>query len=531
MKTCPYKVRGRLAGIDEYLIKLTSRNHGLSQFLANTPAHIYEPTQLSIMPSYDLAPASSLALAVATAIGIAWNLLSYIHSKSEESSFEVKATLKDGLCGHDDISISRLPLHDVKGSSLQILLGLFHERDVHVTVQDNSLVSSKQSWNFARRKSRSGVSLHYFMPMWINPPSQKHRSADGSYEFHTNAWNMNGLSATEIGRTTLINLLVLSNARTIYEYSDSSGYRAAFGGWTGQWYINWRAGQQAVVTLRPHDSHSPASDVYPPVFPARVSRAVQMMAGVVVDVTAPQSFSVAFPGRLSPGYYRLRYQKNGFGLSHGSRHIYNMNGGKVFEIDFLLPQPTSKFEENEGTLLKLPSLEEHENAWLYIGPREQAILADALDRLPWANLSWSMHRGMRDILLAFASERMDAHREALAQQLRNAAQKFHTQLVSVGWNSDFAKSQMGDMAASAILARRGNSGDAVRIVTALAEQIHGGSIQEYDHISFWGKDGPLLDSDLTPDEVVALVKCFVIEWSQDFDYQIYHQLPITLLLG
>lgn len=29
-------------------------------------------------------------------------------------------------------------------------------------------------------------------------------------------------------------------------------------------------------------------------------------------------------------------------------------------------------------------------------------------------------------------------------------------------------------------------------------------------------------------DVVALVKCFVLEWSTDFDYQMYHDLPLTM---
>jgi hypothetical protein len=475
-----------------------------------------------------------LLLLVLTAIAVVVRLTRWTSNRSKkEVTHEIKASLKDGFCGHNDILISRLPLPQAHASSWATLLRLFHEHSAQVTVHGDVLISSKKSWkaleaSFGHARTRADLSQ-------IPGEAQLHKlsSADGSYDFYTSRGNAHGTHAVQINRATLITLLTLSNGRTIYEYSDASGYRGAFGSWTGQWYINWRAGQPAVVTLKPHDSHSPATDVYPPTFPARVDRCVQMMAGVVVDATAPMSFSVAFPGRLAPGHYRLEHQKNGFGLSHGSRHIYNMNGGKVFEIDFLYPRPIDYVDKKEDFCLKLPSLQDDRDVLLHVSSQEHRILEEALDKLPWANLSWSMHRGMRDLLLACACDRMNQYRAPLARQLRDAAQKYHAQLVNSGWNSDFAKSQMGEMASSAVLAGRGNSGDAVRIVTALAEQIHGGTAAQRDTTSFW--TGGLADvskeTQLQPDEIVALVKCFVLEWSQDFNYQMYHQLPLTLLLG
>lgn len=459
-----------------------------------------------------------LLLTLATASGLSL-LLKYTLSK--EAANELKANLKYGFCGQNEICVSRLPVERQRNGSLSNLLGLFHERDAQVTVLANELVSSKKSWKaLDNRPSFLELQTQNLQPSrW-----QKLRSADGSYEFFAR-------SGTDISRNTLITLLVLSNARSIYEYSDSSGYRAAFGSWIGQWYINWRAGKQAVVTLRPHDSHSPASDVYPPTFSARVDRCVQMMAGVVIDANSPQSFSVAFPGRLAPGNYQLEYQKNGFGLSHGSRHLYNMNGGKVFEIDFLFPRPIDKVNQQDEVCLRLPSTREDAFVWLQVPPQEYKILEEALDKLPWANLSWSMHRGMRDLLLACARDRMDQSRSLLAEQLRDSAASNHTLLVEGGWNSDFARSGMAEMAASAVLAGRGNSGDAVRVVTALAEQIHKGTTEQRDRTLFWRSRRRADGLRRGPDEVVALVKCFVLEWSQDFNYQMYHQLPLNLLLG
>lgn len=126
--------------------------------------------------------------------------------------------------------------------------------------------------------------------------------------------------------------------------------------------------------------------------------------------------------------------------------------------------------------------------------------------------------------MAFSQKTMDTYRQVLAQQLQHAAIDFSNALVDAGWEHDSVQNYMGNMAASAVLAKRGNSGDAVRIVTALAGEIHGGSLNELDETTFWRERSskPKIVDSLDPDTVVALVKCFVLEWSIDFDYQMYH---------
>ncbi|KAL5428779.1 hypothetical protein PMIN04_000646 [Paraphaeosphaeria minitans] len=370
------------------------------------------------------------------------------------------ASLKDGFCGHNNILISRLPLPQASPSSwgLLTLVRLFHEHDAQVTVRGDTLVSSKKSWadlETGPRYSRVLGTVPNLRSFSSDAQPRKLRSADGSYDVYDTARG-HGTHAVRINRATLINILVLSNARAIYEYSDASGYRGAFGSWTGQRYIDWRAGQPAVVTLRPHDSHAPTTDVYPPAFPARVGRCVRMMAGVVVDAASPESFGAAFPGRLAPDRYRLKHRRNGFGLSHGSRHTYNMNGGKVFEIDFLFPEPVLEMDAQgaggwraprSSICLALPSLSGDDGVEVDVSWQDEKTLSKALDRLPWTNLSWSMHRGMRDLLLAVAHESMEQHRDTLARSLRDAAQTYHAQLVCSGWDGDFAKKRMGEMAA------------------------------------------------------------------------------------
>jgi hypothetical protein len=409
------------------------------------------------------------------------------------------ANMRSGLCRHNDLLISRLPAEGAGLESWSILLHTLHEANSSVKVRDGLLKSD--------------------VPSWGNIYTQLVKIEDG-------------IGSIPISRTTLITLLLLSNARFIHEFSDASGYRAALGSWCGQWYINWRVGKPATVTLRAHDSHSPATDVYPPVFFARVDACVRMMAGVVVHPSkgAP-AFAVAFPGRMATGKYFLEHQANGFALSHGARHIYNMNGGKVFEVDFLLPRVQESRQPGHGDLeLSLPNPEPKRSTRLYVPEKEKEILAKCMDYLPWTYLSWSMHWGMRDILLAFSSEPMQRYRQRLAKRLQQAPRQYRATLVKEGWNAPFVDKYMGDMASSAILAERGNSGDAVRIVTDLAALIHGRSLASLDETRFWRDNADHdIDEELDADTVAALVKCFVLEWSVEFDYQIYHRLPIDLV--
>lgn len=91
---------------------------------------------------------------------------------------------------------------------------------------------------------------------------------------------------------------------------------------------------------------------------------------------------------------------------------------------------------------------------------------------------------------------------------------------------------MEDMASSAVLAGRGNSGDAVRVVTDIAVILWNGDSSALDETHFWRQLIPELSSPtLSTMAVIALTKCFVLEWSLDLDYQLYHDFPLELYFG
>ena len=148
-----------------------------------------------------------------------------------------------------------------------------------------------------------------------------------------------------------------------------------------------------------------------------------------------------------------------------------MMGGKVYEVDFMSAVETLDFTISaDALLLDLPSTNEDKRRRVrMMVPAEcHDKIKWALDCVPWNSLSWSIHRGMRDILLAFGKPLMDEFRSELAALLKRTVADNAAALEHIGWNAEFIRKSMGDMASSAILDGSGDSGDLVRVVTDVA---------------------------------------------------------------
>jgi hypothetical protein len=347
----------------------------------------------------------------------------------------------------------------------------------------------------------------------------------------------------KISRATLMTLLALTNARPIYRYSSAAGHRSAYPSYCGQWTISWPIGKPCVVRLAPHDSHSATTDVYPLSFPARIDKCVELMAGIISD----GEWKVAFPGRAKHvGPWLLEERPKGFGGAHGARHLYNMQGGKVFEVDLLAMVPWAASQPIDTTGIDVPVLGEASHAVLYVPENEARILGKALDCLPWSSLSWSLHRGLKDVLLAYGKPVMDQYRVKFASALQATVPVCRSALVQRGWAPELVDGPMASMAESAILSGIGNSGDVVRIVVAIVEcQLErvGADKVNLDRTNFWSSqlkvDGSglatvfageqLLTADV--DITIVLTKFFVLEWSQELDYQLYPDLPVEILFA
>jgi len=273
-------------------------------------------------------------------------------------------------------------------------------------------------------------------------------------------------------------------------------------------------------------------------------------------------WKMAFPGRArQKGPWILGEKKKGFSGAQGSRHLYNMQGGNVFEVDMLVMVKCSLEDQHQEKMLKLelPCLaQDCPTTTLFVPQDEVRLLAQALDNLPWSSLSWSMHRGMRDLLVAYGKPIMNQFRAEFAAAIKEEVEKCAIPLVKRGWQPDFVSGPMADMAHSAIMAGVGNSADLVRVVVAIVEAllehaepkraVHQGRVYK-DTTLFWrhlfgsamsgesegyksfnGHTKLQYDSDLLT-QIIALTKFFVLEWSQELDYQLYHDLPVELFMA
>ena len=233
----------------------------------------------------------------------------------------------------------------------------------------------------------------------------------------------------------------------------------------------------------------------------------------------------------------LKYVVKGFPGAHGSRHLYNMMGGKFYEVGFMSAITTLDFAIPEGALLlDLPGTNEDKRRRVrMIVPVEcHDKIKWTLDCLPWNSLSWSIHRGMRDILLAFGKPVMNEFRSELADLLKATVADNPVALDNIGWNPEFVRKSMGDIASSAIMDGNGDSGDLVRVVTDVARAYLGHTeldrhFEALDEIRFWRL--PAAERRLDRAGLIALTKFFVLEWSIETDYQLYHQLPLTMNFG
>ena len=451
----------------------------------------------------------------------------------------IRARLNEGLCGYRHIAMSRLPIGPTGTASWTVCLSIFHEttyfernekRRMRFPVGKNgnsSLGAVGEDDGSRQLQKRSQAS-------WLSLPVRSLARKGSS-------------ACIIIDRTTLMILLSATNASQGFRYSDAAGYRAAFYSYSGVWYLEWPLGGAALVRFAPHESHSLATDVYPRMFHRRVDKCIQMTAGVIESV-GHVSFRCAFPGRKATGRYILQHQKKGFTTAHGARHLYNMIGGKVSEVEMLHVRRIGFLDTSDCLSLDLPSLEKNEWVTMLVPPKENRILAQALDCLPWDSCSWSVHRGLRDILLAFARPVLDGFRRTLAFQLRRTVNRNKDILRARGWAKDFVDGSMGDLAVSTVLAGGGQSGDSVRVVTDIASLLWSGDVTTMDETQFWSDpdratpserstsrsimegDGDDLDEndELPADTVIALIKCIILEWSTDFDYRMYDDLPKDL---
>ena len=257
---------------------------------------------------------------------------------------------------------------------------------------------------------------------------------------------------------------------------------------------------------------------------------------------------LGFPEPKDSGESILELYEKGF-IAHGrTARLYNMMGGNYYDVDYLLRRSYQGSSLPSGTLtLTLPNPDLDLNrlprkdqgprfSVIYVPEREQCLLAAALDSLLWSPLSWSIHRGMQSLLVAYGRPTFEAYRVALVETLKDKIAFHLSRLEAEGWNPGFVREHMAATAAASVAVDGGDSGDSVRIVTAAARLCWVVEEEELDETNFWRQQvgrqvGEQMTGLLGGEEVVALVKLWVLEWSNEVDHKLYRDLPLEMLVA
>jgi hypothetical protein len=332
-------------------------------------------------------------------------------------------------------------------------------------------------------------------------------------------------------------MLVVSSVRIMQRLRGPSGLRYVYRGYTGIFLVDWPLGAPAMVHFTVLDTRTSREDVYPRGFYRNVRHAIQMMCGTVYD---GKKFHVHVGGREPAGTYRLQYRPGGLNGTVAARDLYDTMGGNVYDADLLsaveLDEATAA--KMEGVLqLLLPALEgSHAHAVTYVPPAEQRVLAELMDKLPWTQLAWPMHRGLRDLVVAYGKSQWTIHQNALANTLRKAVRGQEQLLINQGWCRQFVYENLASVVADGIMRDKGSLTRAVTSVALLLWKSGDTNDPQLHETVFWRNALEAnitevdADAHLDPDTVIALCKLYTVQCSYEFDYGVYQDLPTKLLM-
>lgn len=353
--------------------------------------------------------------------------------------------------GEKTLRVSRRPIGKVGIASWTVLLAVFHpspshlphESDPGAPVQTIRRSTTAEKFRGMHSKNPTGGEQALFEIHW------HHKLAKQPLIFYKE------VACTTMPRTTLIVIVLLSSADESYRYDGPAGLRLGYGGYSGTFQVDWPIGQRATLSFKAHERYQRGTDVFPMYFQRRPSKCIDMVVGIVNRETngSNKPSKVAFAGRKPPGRWLLKLLPKRFGAQRAAPDLFNLLGGLAYEVDFLFRERLAEDASNpsHARALQVPSLQVDRTSIVYVRDREEAVIADCLDHLPWSPLAWSIHRGLKDLVVAYAQPFLTAYREPLARTLAEAVSEHSFALQRRGWDATFVRGWMAEQAASAIL--------------------------------------------------------------------------------
>ena len=132
----------------------------------------------------------------------------------------IAANMADGFCKTQVLHVTRIPTTPPGKAGWSILLSMFHIENTapppQTTTPDNHDMAEKG----AARRPKTPADDHFGDWDYLETQSLIRHKSD---------------ACVVISRTTLIAILILTNARPVFQYSDAPGFRAGYASYCGQW--------------------------------------------------------------------------------------------------------------------------------------------------------------------------------------------------------------------------------------------------------------------------------------------------------
>lgn len=151
----------------------------------------------------------------------------------------IAARMADGFCGANAVHITRIPVVRPGKAGWSTILAMFnHDRPAALLLSDADAAAAARSVDVAEKGGaaavRSAASTDSSRSELVRT-SAASASASWIHLDRKALKRHQSHACIVISRTTLITMLVTTNGRPVFQYSDATGFRAGYASYCGQW--------------------------------------------------------------------------------------------------------------------------------------------------------------------------------------------------------------------------------------------------------------------------------------------------------